>query len=136
MQQLVLALVIVIYKYILMKNTTAVGNSAETLACEYLEGKGYKIVGRNYKDRFCEIDIVACNKDYIVFVEVKYRSRADYGGAAGAVTPAKLAQMTRAAEFYLSQHQEFNNHQPRLDVVTISGDLSRAELEHIENCTE
>lgn len=117
-----------------MKNTTAIGNQAETLACKYLRTHGYKVIERNYKDKFCEIDIVAHNKDYIVFVEVKYRARADYGGAAGAVTPAKLAQMTRAAEYYLSQRPEFSIYQPRLDVVTISGDLSRAELEHIENC--
>lgn len=116
------------------KNTTAVGNKAETLACEYLVGLDYKILQRNYKDRFCEIDIVATYKDTIAFVEVKYRARADYGGAVGAVTPAKLKRMHNSAEYWLANHQEYIPLQPRLDVITVVGDIDCPEIRHIENC--
>ncbi len=117
-----------------MKNTTAIGNSAETLASEYLEGKGYKIVERNYKDKFCEIDIVCTHQEFIVFVEVKYRSRADYGGAVGAITPNKFRRIQKAAEYYLSQHEVCSSLQPRLDVITVVGDMNKPAITHIEDC--
>lgn len=115
------------------KNTTAVGNSAETLACEYLTCKGYKIIERNYKDRFCEIDIVAMCKDVIVFVEVKYRARSDFGGAISSVTPQKLVRMHNSAEYWLMKNPEYQILQPRLDVITVVGDLDNPEITHLEN---
>lgn len=116
------------------KNTTAVGNQAETLACEYLLAKKYKIIERNYKDRFCEIDIVASHKDTIAFVEVKYRSRVDFGGAIGSITPDKLKRMHNSAEYWLVRNLDYQKLQPRLDVITIVGDLNRPRIDHIENC--
>lgn len=119
-----------------MKNTTAVGNTAETQACEYLQAKGYTIVERNYKDRFCEIDIVACNKHTLAFVEVKYRRRADFGGAVGSITPSKATRMTRSAEYWLATHDGFEAKQPCLDVITVVGDLSSPTIEHIQSAVE
>lgn len=109
------------------------GNMAESAACEYLQVNGYKIISRNYKDRFCEIDIIARNKTTLAFVEVKYRRRRDFGGAAGAITPDKLRRMQISAEFWLSQNQEFARLQPRLDVITIVGDIAHPEVTHLEN---
>jgi len=115
------------------KNTTIIGNRAETLACEYLVSKKYKIVQRNYRDRFCEIDIVAKHKDSIVFVEVKYRSRSDFGGAVGSITRAKLKRMHNSAQYWLAKYNEYQNSQPRLDVITVLGDIDSPEVTHIEN---
>lgn len=115
------------------KNTTAIGNKAETLACEYLLGKKYKIIERNYKDRFCEIDIVASHKDIIVFVEVKYRARDDFGGAIGSITPDKLKRMHNSAEYWLVRNLDYQKSQPRLDVITIVGDIKCPEINHLEN---
>lgn len=117
------------------KNTTAVGNRAETLACEYLLSNRYKIIERNYKDRFCEIDIVASHKDTIAFVEVKYRARADFGGAIGSVTPAKLKRMHNSAVYWLMYNSDYQHLQPRLDVITVTGDIKNPLLDHIENCS-
>ena len=123
------------YKYIGMtKNTTAVGNLAETLACNLLENKKYKIIERNYRDRFCEIDIVATCDDIVAFVEVKYRSRADFGGAIGSITPTKQKRMHNSAEYWLASHAQYRNLQPRLDVVTVTGDINDPRIDHIENC--
>lgn len=115
------------------KNTTAIGNRAETLACEYLVSLGYMILQRNYKDRFCEIDIVATHKDTIAFVEVKYRARADYGGAVGAVTPDKLKRMRNSAEYWLAKYQEYITLQPRLDVITVVGDINQPIIKYLQN---
>lgn len=110
------------------------GQKAEDLSTKYLSNKKYKIIQRNFKTRYCEIDIIAKKKNYIVFVEVKYRARADFGGAIGAVSPKKLSRMTKAAEYYLSQNQQYLNAQPRLDVITVNGDINSPKLSHIRNC--
>ena len=115
------------------KNTTAIGNSAETLACEYLISKKFKIIERNYKDRFCEIDIVATHKDTIAFVEVKYRARSDFGGAIGSITPTKLSRMYNSAQYWLMQNLDYQHLQPRLDVITVVGDIDNPDITHLEN---
>lgn len=117
----------------MMKNTTSVGNRAESFACKYLEKNGYRVLQRNYKDRFCEIDIIARTKTIIAFVEVKYRRRSDFGGAVGAITPNKFRRMNASAEYWLSQYQEFAKLQPRLDAITIVGDIDLPQIEHLEN---
>lgn len=109
------------------------GNKAEDIACEYLENKGYKVLQRNYKDRFCEIDIIATSRDTLAFVEVKYRRRADFGGAVGAVSYDKFRRMRHSAEFWLAQNQQFAKLQPRLDVIAIVGDINSPQIEHLEN---
>ncbi|MBI2798227.1 YraN family protein [Candidatus Saccharibacteria bacterium] len=115
-----------------MKNTTKVGNKGETLACEFLTKNKYRIIERNYRDRFCEIDVIAIKKKEIAFVEVKYRSRTDFGGAVGSITPDKFNRMQTSAEYWLSTHPRFSHMQPSLDVVTIEGSGEPA-IEHLKS---
>lgn len=81
------------------------GNQAEDAATMWLESNGYKIVERNWKTRFCEIDIVAKKHDSLFFIEVKHRKSSSQGGGIMAITPKKLRQMHFAASFYLVKHQ-------------------------------
>lgn len=60
-------------------NRRAIGTEYETLACEYLTRHGYQILCRNFRCRQGEIDIIARDRDYLVFIEVKYR-RDDHEG--------------------------------------------------------
>ena len=72
-------------------NNRKFGDAGEELACRYLEKNGYKILERNkYYSRFCELDIVAQEKNTIVFVEVKTRRTNDYGTPMEAVTKTTL----------------------------------------------
>lgn len=109
------------------------GTKAEAMACEYLHSKGFSIIQQNYKDRFCEIDIVAKDKTTLVFVEVKYRRRADFGGAIGAITYDKFTRMHNSAQYWLAQNDDYTQLQPRLDVITIVGDMGQPTIEHLEN---
>ena len=77
-----------------MKNTTSIGRYGEEIACEYLESKKYKIINKNFYASHNEIDIIAENKQYIIFVEVKTRSCTpnsdfSFGTPATAVTYSK-----------------------------------------------
>ena len=78
------------------------GADAENLAVEFLERAGLALVARNYRCRFGEIDVIARDGAVLVFVEVRMRSSARFGGAAASITRAKQAKLLRAARHYLA----------------------------------
>ena len=79
------------------------GARAETLAAAFLVARGLAIVERNFHCRRGEIDIIARDGEMLVFVEVRLRSRRDFGGAAESITPVKRARIAAAASFYLGR---------------------------------
>jgi len=79
------------------------GRQAEALAAEFLQRQGLVIVARNYRTRRGEIDLVARDGDTLVFVEVRMRTRAEFGGAAASVTAAKRERWIAASLAYLAQ---------------------------------
>ena len=78
------------------------GRHAENLAAEFLQERGLQLVARNYRCRFGEIDLIARDGETLVFVEVRMRAGAGFGGAAASITGAKRAKLLRAARHYLS----------------------------------
>lgn len=103
------------------KNTTAVGNRGEEVVAEYLRNNGHRIVGRNFKTKYAEIDVISIKDDKIYFTEVKYRKNADFGGGLAAITPAKLEKMRIGAEIYLKYYPKFKGLQPLLAVSDVQG---------------
>jgi len=100
-----------------------IGREAEERACELLRGLGYRIMARNWRTRFGEIDIIAREGGTIVFVEVKARSGVGYGGPSGAVDAAKQRRIATTASLFL---QETGCELPaRFDVVAFSGEEPR-----------
>lgn len=100
-----------------MGRNNIVGAWGETIAAQYLQKKRFKILSTNYRSRFGEIDIIACNGKYLVFVEVKLRKSANFAEAMEFVDHFKQEKLRTTAEIYLSQHP--NDLQPRFDVVEI-----------------
>ncbi len=94
------------------------GAVGEVLAARYLRRKGYTILSANYRTRFGEIDIIAANKKYIAFVEVKQRGSAAIYTPQEAVTPVKQRKLLRTALLYLQTHADIDL-QPRFDVISI-----------------
>jgi putative endonuclease len=105
------------------------GEPAERLAAAHLEGHGLRILERNYRCRFGEIDIVAAAGSTLVFVEVRERASEAYGGAAGSITAAKRRRIVAAARHYLARHRPAGA--CRFDVVLIRGPAR--EIEWIAN---
>ena len=79
------------------------GAAAEALAAEFLQGQGLTIIARNYRCRGGEIDLIASDGDTLIFVEVRLRSDAAFGGAAESITMAKKRRLAFAAAHYLSR---------------------------------
>lgn len=119
-----------------MGNKTT-GDYGETLACECLKRQGYKILERNYRIRGGEIDIVAKDKDYLVFVEVKTRYSHKYGLPSESMTPWKIRSLLKTAQFYLLRI-DWGNGPYRLDFVSVdfADDRDNPKLELIKNITE
>jgi len=96
------------------------GQTAEARAEAFLKTHGLTLVARNWRCRFGEIDLVMQDGPTLVFVEVRLRSRSDFGGAAASVTPAKQKKLLTAARQYLGTLKTLPP--CRFDVVALSGD--------------
>ncbi len=105
-----------------VKNTTEIGGRGETAVCEYLEGLGHRIMARNFKTKFCEIDIVSESGGKIYFTEVKYRASESRGGGFAAIDAKKLEKMKFAAAVFLKCHPEFRNRDVLLAAASVFGD--------------
>ena len=114
------------------------GAYGEDAACAYLRKAGYKIVGRNYSCRMGEIDIIARDRKYIVFAEVKLRKNDSYGRASEFVTAAKQQRLIVTAQLWLGQNP--SRLQPRFDVIEVYApqglDTVKPEIHHIEDAFE
>lgn len=97
------------------------GDAAEDQALAHLLDAGMTLVERNYQCRRGEIDLIMRTTDGIVLVEVRQRSRNDFGSAAESVTIHKQRRLLAAARHWLSQHPEHANQPLRFDVVGIDG---------------
>lgn len=102
-------------------NHRAVGTEYETLACEYLTQQGYQILERNFRCRQGEIDIVAKDSKYLVFIEVKYRRSGQEGDPAEAVDARKQARILRTARYYMTRYHISEDTPCRFDVVAVLG---------------
>jgi len=80
--------------------TTAIGRRAEELVAEFLQNQGYKILGRNWRSKVCEIDIIASKGQIVYFIEVKYRQTDGQGDGLAYITPKKLKQLQFAARVW------------------------------------
>lgn len=96
-----------------------VGQRAERAAANFLEYKGCTILDRNWRTRWCEIDIVAARGNVVYFCEVKYRSHNRQGSGLDYITPKKLRQMQFAAAFWVSKNNW--NGEYRLSAIEVSG---------------
>ncbi len=101
-------------------NKREFGAKGEDLACEYLIKNGYEIIDRNvHFSRFCEIDIIAKQKDTLVFVEVKTRKSNDFGTPLEAITKTKYNNIKTGVFSYINEtpvkHKNF-----RIDVIGIT----------------
>ena len=107
------------------------GNLGEDIACKFILNKGYEIVERNFYCRQGEIDIIAKDKNEIVFIEVKSRSSIQYGCPSEAVNKQKIRHLYRTAKYYLYKNKYLNNY-IRFDVIEILIKNGKFNVNHIK----
>lgn len=118
-----------------MGRNNLAGAWGEALAAEYLKKKKFTIEAANFRSRYGEIDLIAKNKKYLVFVEVKLRKSGSFAQAMEFVDHHKQERLRSTALYYLSQHP--TELQPRFDVIEIyapEGTLSKKpQIHHLED---
>ncbi|MFZ4785936.1 MAG: YraN family protein [Flavobacteriales bacterium] len=108
----------------------AKGAEGENEAVDFLQSKGYRILERNWVSGKLEIDLIAADKNHIVFVEVKKRFSKQFREPWEAVNRKKQQHIIRAANYYLKK----SDHplEPRFDIISIIQHGNKTEIEHIE----
>ena len=109
------------------------GFISEAIACNYLKEKGYKILQTNYKNKLGEIDIIAQEKNTLVFVEVKSRLSTKFGLPREAINFYKQKKINEVATVYLKQKKLFDNICVRFDCIEILGEKTDYKIEHLTN---
>ena len=111
----------------MQKNTY--GKRSEIIASDFLKKKGYKIIELNYKNKIGEIDIIAQDGEYLVFVEVKARFTQGFGNPLEAINLKKQQKIRNVASIYLMQKKKLEKH-VRFDAISIIG-IEKPEIDHI-----
>jgi putative endonuclease len=110
-----------------------VARLGEEIATKFLTQKGYKIIDRNFRKGYGEIDIISVHDNILVFIEVKTRTTSLYGGAIEAISYSKLQKLTRTCQYYKMLHPKLPQ-ALKIDAILI--DLENNEptnIQHIEN---
>lgn len=108
------------------------GARAESLAADYLKARGLYILERNYRVKGGEIDLIARDGEVTVFVEVRLRRSAAFGGASASITPAKRRRLILAARCWLLRKRGGRQGNSRFDCVLLD-QLAPDNIEWIKN---
>ena len=109
-------------------NKYNIGMKGQRIAEEYLIKQDIKIISHNYRTKYGEIDLIALDGEYIVFIEVKYRSSLKYGSPAESVGFYKQQKIIKTAQYYLCEYEQYNKY-IRFDIIEILG----KSINHIKN---
>lgn len=97
------------------------GANAESRALRHLEARGLELVNRNWRCKGGELDLVMRDGETLAIIEVRSRSRADFGSALESVDARKQGRLIHAAQLFLASHREHANREVRFDVVALDG---------------
>ena len=115
-----------------MEERTELGKKGEDIACKFLKKNGYQIMERNYRNKAGEIDIIARDKDDIVFVEIKTKLSKDFAQPELSVNPSKQRKIVKTALTYLMV-KGIKKTGCRFDVIGITGEKEQRKIELIKN---
>lgn len=119
-----------------MKIANPIAILGEKIACEYLKRKGYKIIERNFRKKYQEIDVIAIFGSILVFVEVKTRRSNSFGSPFESIASWKLRHLVNLAQYYKLLHPELPD-DLRIDAIGIMLNANNKvdKIEHLENIT-
>ena len=107
------------------RSSQQTGKDAERLALRHLEQQGLRLLAQNWSCKRGELDLVMLDGDTVVFVEVRYRQHAQWGGALASIDARKRQKLVLAAQHFLQQQARWANHPCRFDVVTMDSTTPR-----------
>ncbi len=114
------------------ENITDLGRWGEAKAAGYLKEHGYLIAETNYRRKTGEIDIIAFDGPVLCFIEVKTRSRIDFGLPCEAVNSKKRIRLRRTAAYYIMENN-MTGRECRIDIIEIIRNSKGVHCRHLEN---
>ena len=111
-------------------NKIKLGSQGEDIAAKYLQGQGYKILQRNFRNRYGEIDIICEREQTVIFVEVKTRTNTSFGSPEESITKTKQQHIHTVALNFLATHP-YPFEEIRFDVIGILMEGSEPRLNHL-----
>ena len=106
------------------------GRIAEDTVLAAAKANGFTLVARNYHHRFGELDLILSQHDMLVVVEVRYRSRTDFGGAVETVTRSKQKRIIATTQAFIAAHRHWRDAAIRFDVVGVNAHGQLQWIEH------
>ena len=94
-----------------------IGQEAENNALRFLKKKGFKLITQNYRSKIGEIDLIGLLEETLIFVEVKMRNRADFGGACFSLTQKQKYRIQNTAAYFIQKSKELAQYPYRFDVI-------------------
>ena len=119
-----------------MRDSRSEGRKWETFAEAFLRRRGLKPIGRNYRQRFGEIDLLLLDRHTLVFAEVRFRASDDHGSGADSVTPAKQKRIIAAAAHFLQLNSKYRFRPCRFDVISIGTEGGQPTVDWIKGAFE
>ena len=116
-----------------MPDRRARGDAVETAALAHLQGHGVHLLARNAQARGGEIDLVMLDAGTVVFVEVRYRASAAFGGGIASIDAHKRRKLVHAAQVFLMKNPRHAQAACRFDVIDASGDPAAPHLEWLRD---
>lgn len=121
---------------VLQQTNLATGKRGEQIAKEYLEKKGYEIIGRNYKTKYAEIDLVAKQKNGLVFAEVRTKVGDNFGSPEETIDKKKLRKLWGNATAYMARAKWKGSCRVDAICIVLNKDYSLERLNHYENIVD
>ena len=118
-----------------MRISNPTAKKGEDLAAKYLQNHGYKIIERNFRKGYGEIDIITIKDNVLIFVEVKTRTSAKFGTPLEAITYYKIKSLINTARFYKLTHQKLPEAM-RIDAISVFINGKSEEINHVENINQ
>lgn len=109
------------------------GEDVETMSLLHLQAQGLKLIEKNFRSTYGELDLVMLDDQDLVFVEVRYRKNDDFGGASESVNERKKRKLRRTAESFLQQDRLPEFVSCRFDVVAVKGEFQNYEIDWIQD---
>ena len=97
--------------------TYSSGAYSEQRARQLIALRGATVIARNYTSRFGEIDLIVLDSDRLAFIELRYRSRSNFGSALASVSPVKQQKVFMTAQMFLASHENYCNRYCRFDII-------------------
>ncbi|MGI9318953.1 MAG: YraN family protein [bacterium] len=115
------------------RNSVERGKDAEDFVLNHLIHREFKLIERNFSCKGGELDLIMMDHDELVFVEVRYRRSADFGGGIESVDQHKQRKLRVAAESWLQRNHQILFRGCRFDVISVSGDAPDFKVEWIDD---